>query len=78
MHENTSSQPVSDIAESNSRISNIPQLFTFEEVAASFRVSVRSVERYVKNGFLRCIYLSPRKRRIALEDLEKFIDRVRE
>ena len=58
--------------------SEVPRLLTFEEVAVALRIWDRRVERYVSGGHLKAIWLSARNRRIRLEDLKDFIQRMPE
>lgn len=46
-----------------------PTLLTFEEAAATLRVSVWTIRRLVRERALPVITLSPRVRRIATTDL---------
>ena len=54
-----------------------PKLLTLEEVAVILQVSRRSVDRYIKLGHLTAVQISPRKLRVAEDDLDKFIDEMR-
>jgi excisionase family DNA binding protein len=56
--------------------SSLPRLYTYEEIAVALGVSKKQVERYVADGMLNAVILSPRKRRITREAFTEFVRKM--
>ena len=51
-------------------------LLTVKDVAERFQVSVKTVNRWVKDGKLRMVRLGPRMRRFRLAEITKLEERL--